>query len=299
MKRDFCIGSEWLYYKIYTGVKTADLVLLEKLYPVILDLIEKKIIDKWFFIRYKDPDEHLRIRFYCKTPENVSTAIARMYPVLSILLEENSIWKVQTDTYQREIERYGEKTMIDSETLFCYDSEMIMHYLTVKSSFERHEIQLLFSFTAIDTFLNSFGLSNSDKLFLMDELQLAFKKEFDADKSLKKELDKQYRELFLEMQRFILGIAIDDYPEIFTIIKAKRNKCNEQIDSIKGKLQIPLSDFLMSHIHMMINRQYTSKQRMYELVIYDHLHRYYKMKARFDIKSHSLFKDKRVLIKKE
>jgi thiopeptide-type bacteriocin biosynthesis protein len=277
MKRDFCIGSEWLYYKIYTGVKTADLVLLEKLYPVILDLQEEKIICKWFFIRYKDPDEHIRIRFYCKTPENASTVIARIYPVLNKLLEESSIWKVQTDTYQREIERYGEKTMIDSETLFCYDSEMIMSYLTVKSSFEQKEMQLLFSFTAIDMFLNSFGLGNSDKLFLMDELQLAFKKEFDADKSLKKELDKQYRELFIEMQQFILGIAIDDYPEIFNIIKAKHHKCKDLIDSVKGKLQIPLSDFLTSHIHIMINRQYSSKQRMYELVIYDHLHRYYKM----------------------
>jgi thiopeptide-type bacteriocin biosynthesis protein len=276
MKRDFCIGSEWLYYKIYTGVKTADLVLLEKLYPVILDLIEKRIIDKWFFIRYKDPEEHLRIRFYCKTPEKTSTVIARMYPVLSILLDENSLWKVQTDTYQREIERYGEKTMIDSETLFCYDSEMIMSYLTVKSSFERHEMQLLFSFTAIDMFLNSFGLGNSDKLFLMDKLQLAFKKEFDADKSLKKELDKHYRELFQEMQQFLLGKAAEDQTEIFNIIKAKDDKSKDLIDSINGKLQIPLSDFLMSHIHMMINRQYTSKQRMYELIIYDHLYRYYK-----------------------
>lgn len=277
MKRDFCIGSEWLYYKIYTGVKTADLVLLEKLYPVILDLIEKRIIDKWFFIRYKDPEEHLRIRFYCKTPENTTTVIARMYPLLNMLLEQNSIWKVQTDTYQREMERYGEKTMIASETLFWCDSEMIVRYLTIKSSFQQNEMQLLFSFTAIDMFLNSFGLSNSDKLSLMDKLQLAFKKEFDADKSLKKELDKQYRELFLEMQRFLLGIAIDDYPEIFNIIKAKHNKCNEQIDSIKDRLQIPLSDFLCSHIHMMLNRQYTSKQRMYELIVYDHLHRYYKI----------------------
>ncbi|WP_404827363.1 lantibiotic dehydratase C-terminal domain-containing protein [Flavobacterium frigoritolerans] len=41
-------------------------------------------------------------------------------------------------------------------------------------------------------------------------------------------------------------------------------------------LSISLSSFLMSHIHMMVNRQYTSKQRMYELLIYDHLYRYYK-----------------------
>jgi thiopeptide-type bacteriocin biosynthesis protein len=66
MKRDFCIGSEWLYYKLYTGVKTADLILLEKLYSVILELKEKNLIIKWFFIRYKDTDEHLRIRFLLK-----------------------------------------------------------------------------------------------------------------------------------------------------------------------------------------------------------------------------------------
>ncbi len=276
MKRDFCIGSEWLYYKIYTGVKTADFVLLEKLYPVILDLEEEKIIYKWFFIRYKDLEDHLRIRFYCKTPENTSIVIARMYPVLNTLLAEDSLWKVQTDTYKREIERYGEKTMLDSETLFWQDSEMIVRYLTVKSAFEHNETPLLFSFTAIDTFLNSFGLNNLDKLHLMDALQLAFKKEFDADKSLKKELDKHYRELYPEIERFILGKASDDYPDILSIIKAKDIKCKEPIDSIKRKLQIPLTDFLMSHIHMMINRQYTSKQRMYELLIYDHLHRYYK-----------------------
>jgi hypothetical protein len=29
---------------------------------------------------------------------------------------------------------------------------------------------------------------------------------------------------------------------------------------------------------MMLNRQYSSKQRMYELLIYDHMFRFYKMK---------------------
>jgi hypothetical protein len=48
------------------------------------------------------------------------------------------------------------------------------------------------------------------------------------------------------------------------------------IQDLKKELQIPLSQFLSSHVHMMINRQYTSKQRKYELVIYDHLYRYYK-----------------------
>jgi hypothetical protein len=44
------------------------------------------------------------------------------------------------------------KTIEISETLFWHDSEMILHYLVLKSSFEKEETQLLFSFLAIDQF---------------------------------------------------------------------------------------------------------------------------------------------------
>ncbi|MEM8522751.1 thiopeptide-type bacteriocin biosynthesis protein [Flavobacterium sp. PL12] len=277
MKRDFCIGSEWLYFKIYTGVKTADLILTEKLFHIILDLKEEKTIDKWFFIRYNDLNEHIRIRFYCKTPENTSIVIAKIYPVLNKLLEQNIVWKVQTDTYQREIERYGENTMIDSETLFWHDSEMVLGYLALKSSFEKNEMQLIFSLTAIDSFLNSFSLTNTDKLFLMEELQTSFKNEFHAGKVLKNQMDTQYRQLSQVIKGFLSGTAINDHPEIFKLIQEKQNRTHKTILSINDNLQVPLSNFLMSHIHMMINRQYTSKQRMYELLIYDHLFRHYKM----------------------
>jgi thiopeptide-type bacteriocin biosynthesis protein len=276
MKRDFCIGSEWLYYKIYTGVKTADVVLLEKLYPVIQELKTENRIQKWFFIRYKDPDEHIRVRFYIENLENISIVISKLYPVLNILLQENTIWKIQTDTYQRELERYGEKTIEESETLFWQDSEMTLNYLSLKSSFIKNEMELIFSFLSIDRFLNSFSLSNIHKLALMDELQVSFKKEFDVDKTLKKEMDKNYRELSQEIQFFMSGKALDNYPKIYEMIQKKQNQINETIWLIKDKLPIPLSGFLMSHIHMMINRQYTSKQRMYELLIYDHLFRHYK-----------------------
>jgi thiopeptide-type bacteriocin biosynthesis protein len=278
MKRDFCIGSEWLYYKLYTGVKTADLILLEKLYPVILELKEKNLIIKWFFIRYKDTDEHLRIRFLLSKPNSLAEVIDTIYPVLNSLLEQNSVWKIQTDTYQREIERYGEKTIEDSETLFWHDSEMILHYLVLKSSFEKEETQLLFSFLAIDQFLNSFSRSNSDKLFLMDELQSSFKNEFNADKLLRKQMDKQYRELFPDMEALLSGAVTGNYNELSMLIQEKGNQVSATILSIKDRLQIPLASFLMSHIHMMLNRQYSSKQRMYELLIYDHMFRFYKMK---------------------
>jgi hypothetical protein len=61
-QRTFVIGDKWLYYKIYCGVKTADMLLLEVIKSLTEQLIEEKIIDRWFFIRYSDPEPHVRFR---------------------------------------------------------------------------------------------------------------------------------------------------------------------------------------------------------------------------------------------
>ncbi|MGH2665125.1 thiopeptide-type bacteriocin biosynthesis protein [Flavobacterium sp.] len=276
MKRNYCTGSEWLYYKVYTGVQIADTILIEKLYPIIEELKSKDIIEKWFFIRYKDTDEHLRLRFYSSKNENILQIISKLSPILDELMRQDIIWKVQLDTYQREIERYGEKTMEASESLFCYDSEMILNYILLKPYFIKDDTQLLFSFLSIDSFLNSFSLTIEEKLELLNNLQLSFKKEFNADKFLKKGFDKHYRTLSDEIHSFLNYKMKDDFSELYEIISMKEKSASEIIPEIKSELEISLHSFLSSHIHMMINRQFTSKQRQYECVIYDHLYRHYK-----------------------
>ena len=276
MKRNFCLGSEWLYYKIYTGFQSANIVLTERLYPVILELQQENILVKWFFIRYKDPEEHLRIRFQIENPQNLTIIISKLHDVFDELLQSHVIWKVQTDTYQRETERYGENTIKNSESVFWFDSEMILQYLLLKPYFEKKETQLFFSFLAIDTFLNAFSLTTIEKMNLLELWQLSFKTEFNADKILKKELDKNFRELFQDINDFITGKSKVAFSELYDIIEQKQDLSKNTIETIKENLKIPLSNFLSSHVHMMINRQFTSKQRKYELIIYDHLYRYYK-----------------------
>lgn len=276
MQRNFCLGSEWLYYKIYTGTKTADLILLEKFYPVIQQLKKRKFIQKWFFIRYEDIDKHIRIRFLVENKKDLSKVIDMLYPILNDLLQENLAWKIQTDTYKRELERYGKTTMEDSEFLFWKDSETMIKYLSLKKTFQKKEMALLFSFCSIDSLLNSFSLSNLDKCNLINNLQNSFKEEFEADKILKKELDKTYRELSNDIKYYIKRENKSNIPGFYQLIEEKQNQTIEKILEIKNAIQIDLYDFLASHIHMMINRQYSSKQRMYELIIYHHLYRYYK-----------------------
>lgn len=276
MQRDFCLGSEWLYYKIYTGVKTSDYILLEKLKPIISNLQRKKIIQKWFFIRYKDTEEHLRIRFLVSDTKHLTTVIKSFYPVFNELLEQNLVWNIQTDTYKREIERYGKNTMLDSEFLFWEDSKMTLRCIKLKSQFASQDTQLLFSFYAIDSFLNSFRLSDKEKLSLMNNLQTSFKIEFDVGKEQKKEMSKSYQSLYPQINEFLSAASHDNFKEIAKIVDKKSKNIAKKTLEIKAKIEIPLESFLASHIHMMLNRQYTSKQRMYELIIYDYLFRFYK-----------------------
>jgi len=151
-----------------------------------------------------------------------------------------------------------------------------MDYLVLKKDFQKEETQLLFSLLSIDSFLNTFSLSTSDKLRLLDDMQLAFKKEFNATKVLKSELDKHYRTLENDISICMNNISNQELLSFYAIIEEKSRNIKPIVPSIKQNLEINLNSFLTSHIHMMINRQYTSRQREYETLIYDHLYRYYK-----------------------
>src|SRR5690606_28834154 len=59
--RAFAPGSEWLYAKLYTGNATADHVLCA-VRPAIDAALGSGAADSWFFIRYADPDWHVRLR---------------------------------------------------------------------------------------------------------------------------------------------------------------------------------------------------------------------------------------------
>ncbi len=100
------------------------------------------------------------------------------------------------------MERYGENTIEESETLFWQDSEMMLNYLSLRFSFIKNEMELIFSFISIDNFLNSFSITNIQKLTLMYELQVSFKKEFNTDKILKKEMNRHYKEMFSRINFF-------------------------------------------------------------------------------------------------
>lgn len=278
-KRSFIIGDKWLYYKIYTGTKTADYLLTQIIKPLTEDLLQKQIIDQWFFIRYADPDQHLRVRFHCAETQNIGKVIDQLYPLLNKYQQEELIWKIQTDTYHRELERYGKNAIQDAEKYFYYDSKMIVDFLNLIEGAEGEELRWLFGIKAIDRLLDDFGYDMHRKEQLLEALKRAFGTEFKVDKAVKLQLDKKFR---TERQKinWVLNLDVQnsaDYAPIMEVLNTKSMAMPTIVANIISKTpENNLDNVIGSYTHMLMNRLFRSKNRMHEMVLYYLMHKTYK-----------------------
>ncbi|WP_025664483.1 thiopeptide-type bacteriocin biosynthesis protein [Aquimarina megaterium] len=285
-KRTYILGDEWLYYKIYCGARTSDVILTETIKPLTAQLLEQGLIDSWFFIRYGDPDFHIRIRFRLPDIRAIGTVILQINAAMQHYVEQRVVYKLQTDTYIRELERYGTNTIDASETLFFYDSAMLLDAIAL---IEDEELYFLFVVKAIDRLLNSFGYEQQQKLELVTRNSLGFKREFHADKGLNKQLDKKYRGLKSKLSSFLETTSMqEDYNILDDLLDHKAKQSLGVVQKIMEaqqdkQLEMPLDDLLSSYIHMLVNRAFRSKQRFYELVCYDFLVRYQKTKVSYTV----------------
>ncbi|PWN60174.1 lantibiotic dehydratase [Chryseobacterium oncorhynchi] len=267
--REFIPGSEWLYIKIYTGIKTADIILEEAVKPLLQNFQKEKLIKKWFFIRYNDPKSHLRVRFELSDSSHFNKIFTLINEYLKEYIDSGEISGIILDTYQREIERYGKDTIEQAEFLFCKSSSNILNeYLHFDD-----EDKIIISLFYIDTLLECVGLESFMKLDWVKTVNLAFKNEFNADKKLNSQLDKKYRSFILKYSEFLQS---DDYIAFRKNIITEVRESEKELKYIMEFHQGSVHGFFQSIFHMHINRMFVSNQRLFEMVIYDYLFRYYK-----------------------
>jgi thiopeptide-type bacteriocin biosynthesis protein len=120
-------GSDWLYAKLYTAGKAATEQLIgHELRRFAGEALAAGLADDWFFIRYRDPRPHVRVRFR-GDPESLTERLApRLYAWVSGLIEQGVCQSLALDTYERELERYGgEPGMELAEAVFGVDSRIV------------------------------------------------------------------------------------------------------------------------------------------------------------------------------
>ncbi|WP_427884701.1 lantibiotic dehydratase [Kribbella sp. GL6] len=112
-------GGEWLSAKIYLPADLQDALLAG---PV-RQLVERMDVGRWFFLRYRDPDAHLRIRFHQGDP-------AILHDWATDLVESGRIRTLVLDEYEPEVARYGgTDVMAAAEDVFCADSRAVLEQL--------------------------------------------------------------------------------------------------------------------------------------------------------------------------
>lgn len=276
-QRLFVVGSEWLYYNIYIGPQTSDKFLTTILNPLTVSLMGEALIDKWFYIRYKDENGlHLRVRFHLQNTKKINEVIARFHDLILPFIENKLISNITVNTYKRELERYGFATIEEFESLFFINSKLMVNIIALTE--DNQENRWLYAMKTIDRFLEGWGFAMHEKKQLLENLKTGFGKEFGIDKEVRKQLSKKYRDNRVKID----AVINNENNEFDFFLKEFTEECQAPIDTILFKLKLEnkcephvINDLLGSYIHMLCNRLFQSKQRLNEWVLYDLLFEYY------------------------
>lgn len=112
--------GEWLYCKLY-GHPDRHTSLLTTHLPELLWTLDEPV--QWWFLPYRDPDDHLRLRFRLTGPHSFGHLAARLGTWVEGLRRHGLIATMQLDTYHPETGRFGHgHAMTAAEAVFAADS---------------------------------------------------------------------------------------------------------------------------------------------------------------------------------
>ena len=256
--RTFPPGSEWLYAKFYCGTATADRVLCEEIGPLAFEAVASGAARRWFFIRYADPQWHIRVRFHRASPHvrGMLDAAAQR------LVESGTVWKVQYDTYEREVERYGGADGIEwCEEIFHRDSEAVIALLSSCSGDAGSDLRWRLMLAGIDALFSDFGLDVPARLRLAESARTSFARQFHYD---------ALRDRLADRFRSARGTLLTGH-EVLSLRSSHIAPIAHELRRIDPALTI-----LPSLVHMFVNRLSRSAGPEHELVLYDYLVQLYR-----------------------
>ena len=276
IRRSFIPGSRWVYFKLYTGQKTADDLLIRGFLPILRKMQKEHYLEKWFFIRFSDPDFHLRIRLLTNDSQCIGEIIRLFYQQLEKWNDRHLLWKVELDTYNRELERYGNRLIEEAESIFCADSECILSI--IKDINLNENYRWMIALKLINELLSDFGLSIEEKQKLMEEAGKAYKTEFGFTEFNSKQFNTKFRDNKKTVES-VLNNTLNE--KAFVLLSQPIIKRSKQLTPVveqikrKAKKELSVNELLKSYLHMMLNRLFRSNNRLHELILYDFMFRYY------------------------
>jgi thiopeptide-type bacteriocin biosynthesis protein len=265
MQRTFNLGGEWFYIKLYSHRNVASEFLTHGLSPIINKLIKQKVAKQWFFIRYKDPDTHLRIRIRSNQTDKI---LAEFNEWISANGFEDKFRRISLEPYTRELERYG--FIDEAEASFQASSALILKYLKAKKANKTKLTELQFAVITCTALLKSMGVNDEDGAMFLNNLALYFLNEAGFTRNVKLQIDKKYR---TEKPNIEAAFNIST-----VYLQKELAELDKTIAAYFSKLKNAgcknLEEYYSNILHMHFNRFFADDQRKKEGVIYYLLAKY-------------------------
>lgn len=277
VERYFPPGTAWMYYKIYAGENTADEIIRGILYPFAQKMLRQKVIDKWFFIRYADPHHHIRMRLHLRDANNPFAWQAFKQAILPAF-KQKLISRLQMDTYDRELERYGAGTIELSESLFHINSTCISELLLQLHREQNKKHRNMAGLLWIDSIMTALHYSHAEKVDFYKRNFESFTAEFSyhGNKDQRERMNEDYRANTALIARYVQGTGEEE--AMPAIIRRFSPGAAGVIGSVRKQFEANGQHYdyaLRSYLHMFMNSLMPAQQRWEEFRVYFYLLRYY------------------------
>jgi thiopeptide-type bacteriocin biosynthesis protein len=272
-------GDDWLYVKVYGGVAALDRILVECVLPLVRELRADKAIGPWFFVRYADPDWHLRLRFQAPPDALWREVAPRVFAALSRV--RGISHKVVVDTYDPEVERYGgDLAMPIANQLFEADSDAAIEILSGCRA--DRDARWRLCLLGMNALLSDLDLPTEARRDVMAGARNGQMTRYLENTATTKAMGDKFRALRVEVAeilertpgRYSKGAAILARRSAATAAPLARLRQLED----GGLLTAPRAVIAASYLHMWANRMFRGSANPQELILYDFLARFYEGK---------------------
>jgi thiopeptide-type bacteriocin biosynthesis protein len=266
-----------LYAKLYTGQPSVDGLLAESV-PAIVEAARSLGIERWFFIRYGDPEWHLRLRFEGEPRALWGPFFEKLHRWADSLVQQRMIRKLQLDTYERELERYGGDAGIElAEALFASDSRAVLSVLGHLPEDATDEDRWRIGLWGVHRLLVDLGFDLDQRLAIAQALRDQYVAFVSPDVNARRRFGEIYR-----AERGVLSRLIEPGSSQLEAIGAAFAERGAVLASLgvdlrarERELTQPLTKLAASYVHMHLNRTLKVASRPRELLVYEMLTRLY------------------------
>lgn len=245
-------GSDWLYLKLFAPHVFEDELIAGPLRSFGEFATGAGLSDGWFFLRYADPDPHLRVRFHGPPATLLGPLMEQLCGWAADLVADGACTGFAFDTYEREVERYGgERGMQAAEAVFVADSPAVADLLHLNRqgglSFDVVTLAVL----SIDDLLDALGLDAEERTEVYRDAGAP-----------SPEGGKDYRGRQRELRRLLGQSGAADPPRgdaLAAVLAARRaalapaaaQLASLERDNLLGR---PRAQLCLSYVHLHVNR---------------------------------------------